>query len=115
METTASAFDALYEKSENFSKTSYQLAKLKSLESSTIVITSLISMLSVIIMITLFFLVFNIGIALWLGDLLGKAYYGFFIIAMLYLFAGTILHFYLSGWIKKPVSNLIINQALQQN
>jgi ABC-type transport system involved in cytochrome bd biosynthesis fused ATPase/permease subunit len=64
-------------------------------------------------MLTLFALVLNIGIALWLGELLGKNYYGFFIVAVFYLLSAIVLHFFLHNWIKKPVSNLIITQALQ--
>jgi hypothetical protein len=73
----------------------------------------LVPRLSVIIMISLFALVLNIGIALLLGELLGKSYYGFFIVAGFYLVAGIILHFFLHKWIKKPISDLIIKQALQ--
>ncbi|HLP19907.1 MAG TPA: hypothetical protein VK174_06380, partial [Chitinophagales bacterium] len=69
--------------------------------------------LSVIVMLSLFALVFNIGVALWLGEVLGKSYYGFFIVAGFYLLTGVVLHFFLRSWIKKPVSDLIITQALQ--
>jgi hypothetical protein len=64
-------------------------------------------------MITMFVFVMNIGIALWLGELLGKACYGFFIVAAFYLIAGILFHFFLYKWIRKPISNLIINQALK--
>jgi hypothetical protein len=64
-------------------------------------------------MFAMFALVLNIGVALWLGELLGKNYYGFFIVAAFYLFTGMVLHFFLHNWIKKPVSNLIITQVLQ--
>jgi len=67
----------------------------------------------VVVVATLFVLVFNIGIALWLGELLGKSYYGFFIVAAFYLIAAIVLHFFLLRWIKKPMSDLIISQALQ--
>jgi len=59
-------------------------------------------------------LVVNIGVALFLGDLLGKNYYGFFIVGAFYLVAAVIAHFFFSHWIKKPFSNLIITQTLQE-
>ena len=68
-------FETLYAKVETFGTTSYELAKLKSLEATTIVATSLISVLSVTVMVVLFTIVFNVGVALWLGDLLGKRSY----------------------------------------
>ena len=69
--------------------------------------------MSVIIMLSLFALVFNIGIALLIGELMGKIYYGFFIVAAFYLLAGLVLHLFLYKWIKKPLGDLIIKQALQ--
>ena len=69
--------------------------------------------MSVIIMFALFALIMNIGVALFLGELLGKLYYGFFIVAAFYLLAALILHFFMYKWIKKPISDLIIKQALQ--
>ena len=70
-------FEELYGKVESYFSTSYELAKLKSLEVAVLVASSFISTLSVIVMLLLFILVSSIGIALWLGDLLGEAYYGF--------------------------------------
>ena len=113
METTVSLVETLFEKAEAYSKTTYELSKLKSLETTTIVVTSLIARVSVIIMISLFVLLLTIGIALLLGDILGKSYYGFFIVGAFYLVSGIILHFFLLKWIKKPFSELIITQALQ--
>lgn len=112
MEQEANEFEKLYAKVENFGSISYELAKLKSLEVTTIVATSLISVLSVTVMVVLFTIVFNVGVALWLGDLLGKAYYGFFIVALFYLVVGLVLHFFLRRWIKGPISRLIIMEAL---
>ena len=113
METPVSLVETLFEKAEAYSKTTYELSKLKSLETTTIVVTSLMARLSVIIMVSVFVLLLTIGVALLLGDALGKAYYGFFIVGAFYLVAGIILHFFLLKWIKKPFSELIITQALQ--
>ena len=113
METPVSLIEELFEKVEAYSKTSIELAKLKGLETTTQVVTTMMWRMSVIIMLSLFVLVLNIGIALWVGELLGKSYYGFFIVAGFYLLAGIVLHYFLHNWIKKPVSDLIITQALQ--
>jgi fatty acid desaturase len=100
METTASIVESLYERVETYSKTTIELSKLKALNTTTHVVTTMISRFSVIIMLALFALVMNIGIALWLGELLGKNYYGFFIVAAFYLVAGIVLHFFLHNWKK---------------
>ena len=113
METTANSIEALYERAEAYGKTTYELSKLRLLETTNTVVTSLIARLSTILMISMFSFVLSIAVALWLGDILGKAYYGFFIVAGFYLLAGIVLHFFLHTWVKKPISELIIKQALQ--
>lgn len=113
METPITLLEELYERGEAYGKTTIKLAKLKGLEATTGMVTALIWRLSVILSLTLFALILNLGIALWLGELLGKSYYGFFIVAGFYLILGIVLHFFLYNWIKKPVSDSIISQVLQ--
>jgi hypothetical protein len=113
METPASSVESLIERVEAFSKTTFELSKLKTLRTTTAIVTDLISWLSVILMISMFALVLNIGIALWLGELLGKTYYGFFVVAAFYFVAGTVFYFFSHKWIKKPIFDLIIKKALE--
>ena len=114
METPADLIESLVEKAEAYGKTTYELATLKALETVTVVVTSLVSRLSIILVISLSAFVFNIGVALLLGDLLGETYYGFFIVAAFYLLLGVVLLFFMHKWIKKPVSDLIISQTFQK-
>jgi hypothetical protein len=113
METPASSVESLIERVEAFSKTTFELSKLKTLRTTAAVVTDLISWLSVILMISMFALILNIGIALWLGELLGKTYYGFFVVAAFYFVAGIVFYFFLHKWVKKPVFDLIIKKALE--
>jgi hypothetical protein len=113
METQARLIESLFERVEVYAKTTYELSKLKLLQTTINVVNTVIPRISVIIMISLFALVLNIGIALLLGELLGKSYYGFFIVAGFYLVAAIVLHLFLHKWIKKPVSDLIIKQSLK--
>ncbi len=105
--------ETLYEKGGQYAKTAIQLTKLKSLETTTVVATAVVSRLSVIVMMSLFALVLNIGIALYLGEALGKIYYGFFIVAAFYFISGMVLHLFLKKWIQKPLSDFIIKEVLQ--
>lgn len=115
METPANSFESLIERVEAYIKTTYELSKLKLLQATTVIVAAVLVRISVIIMISLFALVMTIGVALWLGEILGKVYYGFFIVAGFYLLAGIVSYFFLEKWIKKPVSELIIKQALKQD
>jgi ABC-type antimicrobial peptide transport system permease subunit len=113
METPAILIESLIERAETYGKTTFELSKLKALETSTLITTSLVSRLSVIIMFSMFAVVLSIAVALLLGELLGKLFYGFFIIAIFYLIAGMLLRSFLYKWIKKPLSDLIIKQVLK--
>lgn len=112
METPASEIESLVEQAEALAQTSYELAKLRSLQTTTEVSSSLIARLSVMLMVSLTVLLLSISTALLLGDLLGKSYYGFFIVSGFYLIASIVLHFFLRKWIKNPVADAIISQAL---
>jgi hypothetical protein len=106
METPVTEFQLLIEEVEEYSKTTIELA-------ITRITVSLIYRLCSTLIFLLAFLLLTIGIALLLGDLLGKPYYGFFIVAAFYLVAALLFHFFLHQWIKNPISKLIITQALQ--
>lgn len=108
-----SQIEQLVERIEAYGRTTYELSKLKVLETTIHVATSFLSRLSVIVMISFFVLILNIGLALWLGELMGKVYYGFFIVAGFYLVAGVLSNMFLHKWIKKPISSFFIKQALQ--
>jgi hypothetical protein len=112
MESTNSLIDPLFERVETYGKTTLELSKLKALKASIIVVTSLVTRLSVIVMVLLSILVFSIGIALFLGDLLGKSYYGFFIVASFYLVAGVVSHLFLDKWIRKPIGDMLVSEIL---
>jgi len=113
METPASSIESLFEKAETYGKTTYELSKLKLLQTTTVVVSALLARMSVIIMICMFVVLMSLGAAMYLGEVLGKLYYGFFIVAAFYLLAGIVLHFFLHKWIKELISAVIIKQALQ--
>lgn len=112
-ETPAKEIEQLFDKVEAYSKTTFELAKLKSLEVTTIVVTSLVSKLAVVIMGCLFLMALNIGTAIYLGELLGKPHYGYFAVAIVNLVVAIILHFFLLPWLRKTLGVAIIREVLQ--
>jgi hypothetical protein len=52
----------------------------------------------------------NLGIGLWLGEILGKIYFGFFALAAFYLITGLIIKIFMYKWIKKVVRDNFIKQ-----
>ena len=57
----------------------------------------------------------NIGLALWIGEVLGYSYCGFFVVAAFYLLLALLIYWFRNQWIKNPVSNFIISQSLKKN
>jgi len=107
--------ESLLEKSEEYGKTSLELLKLKALEKIAELTSSLVLNGTFIIIISVFFIMGTIGLALWLGELLGKPWYGFFAVAGFYGIIGFVLYFLLNKWIKRVVGDLIIKHALKED
>jgi hypothetical protein len=114
MEPHPSLAESLMEQVATYSKTTYELSKLRALETTTVVTSSLVARLCVLFTFALFVIVSSFGVALWLGAHYGKLYYGFFIVAAFYFVMGVFFHFFLYQWIKRPVSDFVINQILQE-
>ncbi len=113
MDEKASSIETLYEHIEAYSKTSLDLYKLKAIEKTAEVSSNLASNVIVLAIISFFILFVNIGIAIWLGELFGKMYYGFFIVAAFYALTCLVVYSFRNKWIIKPISNSIISQALK--
>ncbi len=113
MEDQTNLIESLYEKTKDYGKTSIELIKLKAIDKSSDLISSLLPGIIIFIFITLFFLIFNIGLAIWIGQLLGNVCYGFFIIAAFYGLAGIIFHLFFRKRLKRCMSDLIIKLLLK--
>ena len=104
----------LFERAEDYGKTTLKLLKLNAIDKSADVASSLVSKLAVIITVVFSVLIISIGAALWLGKLLGEAFYGFYIVGGFYAILAILLQVFRDQWIKYPVSNSIIKQMLKQ-
>jgi polyferredoxin len=113
MEDNKNVIESLLEKAVDYGKTSYELIKLKALDKGLNFVSSFIPQFFVCVLIAVFMLFFSLGLAFWLGEILGKIYYGFLIVAGFYLFAGTVIHFLLHRWLKKIVSDYFIKRIFR--
>ncbi|MCD0472399.1 hypothetical protein [Flavobacterium sp. JAS] len=104
----------LYDKAENYTKTSLELIKLKTVSTSADVLSTLTSKIVVGAVVAFFTLFLNIGISLWLGEVLGAYYYGFFIMALFYLIVAIVMHKTQHKLIKTPIGNMIISSILKE-
>jgi hypothetical protein len=115
MEQTDRKVKVLLTQVEEYGKTSFELARLKTVQKLIPAATAFTGNLFVLLTLSLFILLLNIGISMWLGDLLGKPYFGFMTVAAFYLLIGIVLYFTAAKWLRKPVSRFIIKQILNQD
>jgi len=80
METQTNSFESLFERAGEYFETRLELVKLKSVDKSSDIISSVISKLTIILIILFSIIILSVGLALWIGDEIGKSYYGFFIV-----------------------------------
>jgi hypothetical protein len=111
-EDPSKSIEALIQKAVDYGKTSLDLIKLKTLDKSSDFASSLIPRMFVLVISASFLLFVNLGLALWLGELMGNIYYGFFLIASFYGILGLLVHFVLYKWIKRRLRDYLIKHAL---
>ncbi len=104
------ALESLFESTSNYVETRVELAKLKTVKKSSDVFSTLASQLILGGVGIIFLILLNIAIGLWLGELLGKTYYAFFLLAFTYFIIGLILYISRDKWIKSPLANSIIKK-----
>lgn len=110
---TKNNVEELLEQTSDFVETRLDLFKLQVIQKLSESVSSIASKLVLVLIIIIFLMVANVGIALLLGDWLGKAYWGFFALAGFYLIVGLIFNANKNKWIKDPVANSIIKNAFK--
>jgi hypothetical protein len=113
MEEKANVLESLLERGEEFGKTSFALLKLKALDKSSGILSTIVSRVFAIIIFFMFFLLGTLGTCLWLGEILGKSWYGFFVVASFYGITAVVVYFFMHKWLKKIVGDFIIEQILK--
>jgi hypothetical protein len=113
MEDNPKLLESLVDRAAEYGKISYELIKLKALDKASEVVSSVIPHSVVLILLASFLLFLNLGISFWLGEILGKVYFGFFIVAGFYVFVGLIIHFFMYKRIKRIIQNYVIKQLLK--
>jgi nitrate reductase gamma subunit len=108
MENTTSSIEALIEKIKSYVETTVELLKLKAIDKSLQFVSVLIAYIVVLMAMGFFIILLNIGLSFLIGELLGKVYYGFFIMAAINAIAGLIVLKNKRRWIKDPLINTMV-------
>ena len=101
--------EPLISRAESYSKSNFELIKMKSLLKVSDVGSELLSRLLLAMFLLLFFITFSLGIGYLIGEYYGKISVGFFLLSGVYAFVGLLL-FLLHKRIKSCLNNSIISQ-----
>jgi len=113
METIATNIELLYEKAKNYADINIELAKLNAIDKTADIVSSLLARLLVIMVVAIFVLFLSITLSFYLGDILGKSYFGFLVVSGFYLLLALILHYNRDTIIKVPLTNVVIAKLLK--
>lgn len=99
----------IFEKVENYTKTTFELHKLKFIGKSSSVVSVLL-LYATLFIIALFFVSFiNIALALLIGKWIGSYYLGFLIVSLFYLFIACLVYIFKDEISKKFQDNILLN------
>ena len=113
MENIATDIELLYKKAEQYSKTSFELLQLNTIDKTSDVISSLSVVISISIIVAMFTLFINIAISILIGNLLGNDALGFLIVSGFYFVLGIVFYIFRKTLIKIPIDNLIVSKLLK--
>jgi len=113
MKEKETILEPLWEKAEDYGKTSLELLRLKAIDKASDVVSTVIPIVVVIVFTIIFLLFINLGIAFWLGAIWDSVYLGFFAVGAFYIICGLIIHFLLHDSIKERIRNIVIKLLLK--
>lgn len=108
-----SKIEQIYERVEQYVLTSVELYKLKALQKVAEVATSLITSFLLAIFGLLFLLFVSIGLAVYLGEVMGRIHYGFMIVAGIYLLFSIIVYILRAQVLKDKVNTFIVRKIFK--
>ena len=113
METTSQNLESLFANAGEYLETKAELWKLKMVDKTSEAVSSIAEKVILFFLGLIFFILFNIALALLIGYWLGHSFYGFFIMAAFYAIAGFLIHSMRDKLIKTPVANSIIGKFIK--
>ena len=112
MENQPNAIGSLLESAGNYVETRIDLLKLQAVSKSSDIVSSAVSSIVIALLFIFGLSVLNIGLSIWLGAVLGKIWYGFFIVGGVYVILAILLIAVKGKWLKTPLNDLLIKKML---
>lgn len=112
MENEPTSVEELFYKLKDYGETSLNLLKLKAINKVLGFSSSLITLVFSLVFVFLILIFVSIGLALLVGEWLGHAYWGFFIMGLFYLIIWFILFLGKKKFFDQPVRDKLIKELI---
>lgn len=113
MASVLTLFETLLERAIEYLKTTMELLKLKSVDKISDWVSTVLPM-TFILGVSLFALFFlHIGLAIWLGKLLGDLFLGFLAVGAFYVFLVLIFRLFIYKRVKRNIRHQLIKTLLR--
>jgi hypothetical protein len=112
MEEQETVVESLVENVEQYTATTIELAKLKSILKTSDVLSGIATTLVLIVLAFMTVLFLSIGAGLWLGEVIGSVFGGFLLVGGFYAVTGTFIFLLRKRLVKEPIANSIINNMI---
>ncbi len=109
---TINKIEALGEEALHLAETKMYLWKLKAVDQTAKFASTGVFSICLALLGVLFILMINIGLALWVGEKMGRLYYGFFMVSLFYVLLAVILYIFRKQLIRTPIINFVIKSFL---
>ncbi|MBK9317460.1 MAG: hypothetical protein IPM91_00545 [Bacteroidetes bacterium] len=113
MNNNDTPIELLFERAEDYTKTTLELFKLRAISKSADATSYMVAAVVISVFVVLFSIMLSCGVAIWLGQLMGDLFLGFFIVAGVYAIIIALLFLFRKQWIGLPVANAVINSFLK--
>ncbi len=113
MDDQAEAVNKLLERVKEYGNLNLELLKLKAIDKTADVVSTILPNAIVFTLIAVFLLFLNIGVSFWLGAILGNVVYGFLVVAGFNGVIATIAHLFLRKPLKRHFGNIVVKQLLK--
>ena len=113
MQNQTNAIEDLFSKTTDYLEARVELLELKAIGKTSVITSSFVSGLVIGIVISLVLIFLHLGIAIWLGTILGKLYYGFFIVAGFYTLVAILVYLLRKQLLQTPVKNAVIKNLIK--
>src|ERR1700722_233270 len=97
---------------EEYIKTDVELLKLKSVDKSADIVSSVFASVIIILAVIVFVLILSIGLSFFIGRMIGSLELGFFIMSAVWAIICASLYLSRKKWLKKPAQDIVVKKIL---